>query len=171
MDIFNDSNCTSKVDEAVDQSQAQSHLTHRSKALSHDVERERTKALPGTLDQWAANVETISSSASVKRRSLSNSTQLHELYALQALSQVGEVRKWQDGDLRKELLPSQPSARLGAFADPLSPLRERDLFALEGLFQRSDMYWIEADVNQMLLHLLPEPCWDEDAFDFLHEFL
>ena len=33
------------------------------------------------------------------------------------------------------------------------------------------MYWIEADVNQMLLHLLPEPCWDEDAFDFLREFL
>lgn len=166
MNVFNDSNCTSEIEASA----GQPHLTHPAKALSQDTERTH-RALPETLNQWAANVETISNSASSQGRSSSNPANWHELYALPALAHVGEGRKLQGGCLPQEGLPSQSSERLGTFADPLSPLRERDLFALEGLFQRSDMYWIEADVNQMLLHLLPEPCWDEDAFDFLREFL
>lgn len=76
-----------------------------------------------------------------------------------------------DESFRKEFLPSHPPEQVGHFASPLSPLRERDLAALATWFHREDMYAIESDLNQMLLHLLPEPCWDEDAFDFLQEFL
>jgi len=59
----------------------------------------------------------------------------------------------------------------GSYAAPLAPLRERDITALSALFQRDDLYAIEADVNRRLLALMPEPCWDDDVFAFLHEFL
>ncbi|MBF2027162.1 MAG: hypothetical protein IGS48_10405 [Oscillatoriales cyanobacterium C42_A2020_001] len=58
-----------------------------------------------------------------------------------------------------------------SYADPISPLRERDIQALAVLFQRDDIAMIEADLTQMLLRLLPEPCWEEDGFEFLKEFL
>lgn len=58
-----------------------------------------------------------------------------------------------------------------SFAAPLSPLRERDLTALSKFFLRDDMLAIEADINQRLLSLLPEPCWEDGVFDFLKEFL
>lgn len=96
---------------------------------------------------------------------------LTELHALQRLSQLGEDRKLQDDSFRKELLQPQILERVGRYANPIAPLRERDLAALVKLFHRTDMYDIEVDVNQMLLQLLPEPCWDEDVFDFLREFL
>jgi hypothetical protein len=61
--------------------------------------------------------------------------------------------------------------QVGHYADPLEALKERDLFSLAHLFQRDDIYDIEADLNQMLLRLLPAPCWEEDPFEFLQEFL
>ncbi len=78
----------------------------------------------------------------------------------------------QDGTLCKTgaSLPLTPE-RLGHYADPLEPLRERDLFSLANLFQREDIGDIEVDLNQMLLRLLPAPCWEEDPFEFLQEFL
>lgn len=67
-------------------------------------------------------------------------------------------------------LPLTPE-RVGHYADPLAPLKERDVVSLAYLFQRHDMYDIEVDLNQMLLRLLPAPCWEEDPFEFLQEFL
>jgi hypothetical protein len=58
-----------------------------------------------------------------------------------------------------------------SFASPLSSLRDRDLAVLEDLFVRQDINAIEADLTQMLLRLLPAPCWEEDPFEFLKEFL
>lgn len=60
---------------------------------------------------------------------------------------------------------------VNSFAAPLSPLRERDVQALAELFLRDDIYAIEKDVSQRLLTLLPEPCWEDDVFAFLGEFL
>lgn len=65
----------------------------------------------------------------------------------------------------------QPISYQEFHAAPLSPLRERDLEAMNLFFQREDMAQIEAEVNQVLLHLLPAPCWEEDALEFLREFL
>ncbi|MDX2244452.1 MAG: hypothetical protein NW224_27580 [Leptolyngbyaceae cyanobacterium bins.302] len=97
---------------------------------------------------------------------------LTELHALQRLSLLGEDRKLRnDYSFRKELLQPQRFERVGHYASPIAPLRDRDRDALVKLFHRTDMYDIEVDVNQMLLQLLPEPCWDEDGFDFLREFL
>jgi len=71
------------------------------------------------------------------------------------------------GESRLSLTPE----RVGHYAEPISPLRERDWVELAALFQSDEMLKVEADVNQMLLRLLPEPCWEDDAFEFLKEFL
>lgn len=100
------------------------------------------------------------------------SSSLAELAALQEAANLGEQQKLRDSTFCKEGsgLPLTPE-RIGHYADPLSPLKERDLLSLAHLFQREDMYDIEVDMNQMLLRLLPEPCWEEDPFEFLREFL
>lgn len=56
-------------------------------------------------------------------------------------------------------------------ADPLMPLRERDLTALVGLFETADMDLIQADVIDSLKQRSPEPCWEDDPFDFLRDYL
>ncbi len=56
-------------------------------------------------------------------------------------------------------------------AEPLSPLRSRDLVELIGLFQQANMGEIEADLQRYLSLLCPEPCWEEDPLEFLREFL
>lgn len=66
---------------------------------------------------------------------------------------------------------TQPISYQELHAAPLSPLRERDLEAMNLFFQREDMPQIEAEVNHLLLRLLPAPCWEEDALEFLREFL
>ncbi|PZV18048.1 MAG: hypothetical protein DCF22_02460 [Leptolyngbya sp.] len=60
---------------------------------------------------------------------------------------------------------------VGNFAAPLSPLRDRDLNALSELFLTDKMNDIEADVAQLLIRLQPEPCWEDDPFAFLQDFL
>jgi hypothetical protein len=50
-------------------------------------------------------------------------------------------------------------------------LRERDWKALTELFDREDADEFEADINSYLLLLTPEPCWEDDPFDFLREYL
>jgi hypothetical protein len=58
-----------------------------------------------------------------------------------------------------------------AHAAPLAPLRERDWTEIALLFDRQDSDEIEADVISKLSMLHPEPCWDEDPYEFLSEFL
>lgn len=95
-------------------------------------------------------------------------TDLDGLYALRRVAQRRPVRQPQPKVALTTLPDSMRGSKaLGSYADPLSPLRERDLLALAALFQRDDMYAIEADVKHKLLLLLPEPCWDDDTFAFL----
>jgi hypothetical protein len=47
-------------------------------------------------------------------------------------------------------------------ADPITPLRDRDLLELTEWFGRADMSDVEEDINKTLVYLFPEPCWDED---------
>jgi hypothetical protein len=95
-----------------------------------------------------------------------------ELQALRQVAYLGEQQKRRDGSIRKEAIRSfdvdQP---VGNFAAPLSPLRDRDLNALLALFLTDQMSAIEADVAQLLIRLQPEPCWEDDPFTFLQEFL
>ncbi|MBG1268416.1 hypothetical protein [Nostoc sp. WHI] len=63
------------------------------------------------------------------------------------------------------------SNNLQVYAPSLTSLRERDWTALIELFHRDDSDEIEADINRSLFWLIPEPCWEDDPFDFLREYL
>jgi hypothetical protein len=39
------------------------------------------------------------------------------------------------------------------------------------LFDREDGDEIEADIHTNLLLMTPEPCWGDDPFEFLREYL
>lgn len=56
-------------------------------------------------------------------------------------------------------------------AAPLTPLKERDWKELVSLFDRHDSDDIEADVISKLNMLCPEPCWDENPYQFLSDYL
>jgi hypothetical protein len=56
-------------------------------------------------------------------------------------------------------------------AEPLSALKERDTQALAELFEDEEIEAIQADVLLCLSFLTPAPCWDEESFEFLKEFL
>ncbi|WP_375515160.1 hypothetical protein [uncultured Nostoc sp.] len=63
------------------------------------------------------------------------------------------------------------SNNLQVYAPSLTFLRERDWTALIELFDRDDGDEIEADIDSSLFWLIPEPCWEDDPFDFLREYL
>lgn len=52
-----------------------------------------------------------------------------------------------------------------------STIRERDWEALDSLFDRDDSDEIEAEIKSKLVWLVPEPCWEDNPFEFLREFL
>lgn len=57
-------------------------------------------------------------------------------------------------------------------AEPLAPLRQRDELALDEVF--GDSYQMDEIVNDIcgrLGQLYPEPCWEDDPFDFLKGYL
>ena len=47
-------------------------------------------------------------------------------------------------------------------ANPITPLRDRDVLELTHWFARADMPDVEEDINKTLVYLFPEPHWDED---------
>lgn len=57
------------------------------------------------------------------------------------------------------------------YAPVFTSLRERDWKVLIELFDRHDSDEIEADISTNLLLMMPEPCWEDDPFDFLREYL
>lgn len=57
------------------------------------------------------------------------------------------------------------------YAPVFTSLRERDWNVLIELFDREDVDEIEADISSSLHWLIPEPCWEDDPFDFLREYL
>jgi hypothetical protein len=60
---------------------------------------------------------------------------------------------------------------LQVFAPALRSLEERDWTVMTELFDREDSDEIEADIRKSLLLMMPEPCWEDDPFDFLSEYL
>ena len=110
-------------------------------------------------------------SASLRTTSLPE-TDLDGLHALRRVAKLRTMRQPQPHKWSRVALTMLPDSMRGSdsldsYAAPLSPLRERDISALAALFQRDDMFAIEADVKHKLLSLLPEPCWDDDTFAFL----
>ncbi|NJL85274.1 MAG: hypothetical protein HC886_03740 [Leptolyngbyaceae cyanobacterium SM1_1_3] len=60
---------------------------------------------------------------------------------------------------------------LDSHADPLAPLRYRDLVALNELFDDEQILEIEADILQHLSWMYPEPCWDDEPYSFLQGYI
>lgn len=58
-----------------------------------------------------------------------------------------------------------------SYAAALMPLRERDMKVLAEMFRQDAIEEIEADIIHLLLKIYPEPCWEDDPFDFLQEYL
>ncbi|WP_313934771.1 MULTISPECIES: hypothetical protein [unclassified Nostoc] len=56
-------------------------------------------------------------------------------------------------------------------APAISSLRQRDWKVLIELFEREDSDEIEADIKSNLHLMIPEPCWEDDPFEFLREYL
>ncbi len=109
---------------------------------------------------------------SQRRSPLDRQDNISELQALRQTAYLGEQQKQRSGSIRKEAIASYDVAQpVGNFAAPLSPLRDRDLSALSALFLTDKMGAIEADVVQLLIRLQPEPCWEDDPFAFLQDFL
>lgn len=60
---------------------------------------------------------------------------------------------------------------LRSFAVLVAPLKDRDIKALDTLFHYDGMEEAAADISQVLLALFPEPCWEDDPFEFLRDYL
>ena len=65
----------------------------------------------------------------------------------------------------------KPLIRLQIYAPSLTSLRQRDWNALIELFDREDGDEVESDINSNLHLMMPEPCWGDDPFDFLREYM
>ena len=84
-------------------------------------------------------------------------------------AQTSDARSWRSPE--SETAFDFPTSLLDSYAAPLAPMRERDLTALGSLFEREDIHDVETDIIRSLLTRWPEPCWDDDPFEFLQDFL
>ncbi|MEL6135908.1 MAG: hypothetical protein AAFR42_00640 [Cyanobacteria bacterium J06628_6] len=57
------------------------------------------------------------------------------------------------------------------YAEPLAPLRDRDEAALDDIFQSEDVEEAVSDVQARLQQIYPEPCWEDEPYDFLHGYI
>lgn len=65
-----------------------------------------------------------------------------------------------------------PTASYGAdHANPLAPLRKRDSIALAEFFDKEDIQEISMDVHRYLSRIYPEPCWEDEPYEFLHGYI
>ncbi|WP_432808518.1 hypothetical protein [Pantanalinema sp. GBBB05] len=116
--------------------------------------------------------QSVYRSGSSLHPSLRQEVALDGLEALRQAVKQAEAKGVRLGSLRqREFFQSQPAERIPIHAEPLSPLRARDLEAMQALFQVENMGEIEIDITQMLLRLWPEPCWEDSPLDFLQDFL
>ncbi|GAB4385012.1 MAG: hypothetical protein Kow00121_49370 [Elainellaceae cyanobacterium] len=66
---------------------------------------------------------------------------------------------------------TEPFCYVDTSNSELMPLRDRDLEVLTDLFSQDEIEAIEADILWNLDRRAPEPCWEDDPFDFLRDYL
>lgn len=57
------------------------------------------------------------------------------------------------------------------YAEPLAPLREGDALALEDIFNDTQIDERLTDICIRLEQLCPEPCWEDEPYDFLKGYI
>lgn len=94
----------------------------------------------------------------------------HEsLEALRQAALQGAIQKEKQRSPDRCELPELDQSK--SYAAPLSPLRMQDIQELAVFFDGDDMPSLEEDMLNMLDRLLPEPCWEDNPFDFLGDFI
>ena len=119
-----------------------------------------TPSVQENRDPFMAELIEFSSQAAVKKMARSRRTHSLELKTV-AQRKVQEPR----------LQVSAKSHLEVGHAAPLMPLRERDMKSLAELFEHEQIHEIEADVIRNLLVRWPEPCWEDEPFEFLQDYL
>lgn len=74
---------------------------------------------------------------------------------------------------------SLPKAKMGItspsldvhHASPLAPLRERDSQALDAFFDSDRIQEITLDIHRYLARMYPEPCWEDEPYEFLRGYI
>jgi len=56
-------------------------------------------------------------------------------------------------------------------ASPLAPLRARDSQALDNIFEDEHLQAIALDIHRYLARTYPEPCWEDEPFEFLKGYI
>jgi len=56
-------------------------------------------------------------------------------------------------------------------ASPLAPLRERDAAALEEFFDHDRIQEVTLDIHRYLARMYPEPCWEDEPYEFLQGYV
>lgn len=87
------------------------------------------------------------------------------------ISRSPALRKLHQTDTQLSKTTEKEYSQVVSHAAPLSSLRERDLQALAEMFEPEDAAEVEAELARYLNLMCPEPCWEEDPFDFLRDYL
>jgi hypothetical protein len=56
-------------------------------------------------------------------------------------------------------------------ASPLTPLRKRDRQALDNFFESDRIQEIALDIHRHLARMYPEPCWEDEPYEFLRGYI
>ncbi len=70
----------------------------------------------------------------------------------------------------KQIVQTSPSLEVG-HASPLTPLRPRDSQALDDLFAEDHINDIALDIHRYLARIYPEPCWEDEPYEFLRGYV
>lgn len=87
------------------------------------------------------------------------------------LSRNSDLRKLHQTGTQVSKTTEKEYFQVVAHAAPLASLRKRDLEALTEMFEPEDLAEVEAELAEYLNLMCPEPCWEEDPFDFLRDYL
>ncbi|WP_084555025.1 hypothetical protein [[Phormidium ambiguum] IAM M-71] len=87
------------------------------------------------------------------------------------ISQNSHSQKLYQKDSKNRKTTEKEYTRFVNHAIPLSSLTEKDLEALAAMFDPEDLAEVEAELSHYLNLMCPEPCWEEDPFDFLRDYL
>lgn len=56
-------------------------------------------------------------------------------------------------------------------ASPIAPLRQRDSAALNDFFECDHIQEIALDIHRYLARTYPEPCWEDEPYEFLNGYI
>ncbi|MGK7891239.1 MAG: hypothetical protein AB4042_18070 [Leptolyngbyaceae cyanobacterium] len=84
-------------------------------------------------------------------------------------------RSHQKPNTDADLTPAREAMRharvSSSFAPPIMPMHQRDRTILDDLFERDDMSDIHTEITDQLGKMVKEPCWDDDPYHFLSDYL